>query len=106
MKSGLSRKEAILKIASEKGVEIKPGLHIPPNIGDVLSELKKEIERPELPRSEEAKSKRLYELSLFKYTHISGGGKYILDRTIESHMKQGLSKDEAIYALAEKERLL
>lgn len=43
MQSGLSRKEAVLKIAGEEGVAIIPGLHAPPTMGDALSELKKEM---------------------------------------------------------------
>lgn len=50
MKSGLSRREAIFKIGSEKGLEIKPGLHIPPTIGDALSELRKKMRRAESDR--------------------------------------------------------
>ncbi len=47
MQSGLSRKEAVLKMASEEGLEIKPGLHVPPTMGDALSELKKEMKKAE-----------------------------------------------------------
>ncbi len=45
MKFGLSRKESVLKMASEEGIEVKPGLHIPPTIDDALSELKKEMKK-------------------------------------------------------------
>ncbi|MEM1582591.1 MAG: hypothetical protein QXK89_08805 [Candidatus Bathyarchaeia archaeon] len=42
MLSGLDRKEALLKILSEDGLEITPGLHIPPTLCDILHEIERE----------------------------------------------------------------
>jgi len=43
MKSGLDRKEALLKIMSEDGLEIAPGLHIPLRLDDILHEIEREF---------------------------------------------------------------
>ena len=109
MQSGLSRKDAILKVASEEGIEIKPGLHIPPTMGDALSELKKEMKKVELAKEEikiSEKAGELYEQLLYAYTAVYGGGRQALEREIKSLMEQGFSREEAIYNLAEKERLI
>lgn len=42
MQSGLDRKLALLKILSEDGLEIAPGLHIPPTLNDILGEIERE----------------------------------------------------------------
>lgn len=109
MQSGLSRKEAILKMASEEELEIKPGLHIPPTISDALSELKKEMKKVESAKEEikiSEKAGELYEQLLYAYTAVYGGGRQALEREIKSLMEQGFSREEAIYNLAEKERLI
>jgi len=62
---------------------------------------------PEPMRNQGEPYKRLlYERLLHVYTYILGGGKQALDNTINSLMKQGLSQEEAVYRLAEKERLI
>lgn len=109
MQSGLSRKEAILKIASEEGLEIKLGFHIPPTMDDALYELKKEMKKAEPAKKEikmSEKTGELYEQLLYVYTSIRGGGRQVLENEIKSLMKQGLSREEAIYNLADKERLI
>jgi len=112
MSMGLNRKEAILKLASEQGIEIRPGLHIPPAIEDALAELKEEIKKSELVRIKEEAERiekpiELYENLLYTYRRIYGSGaQSVLDKKIASYVKKGMDKNEAIRTLARKEGLL
>jgi len=52
------------------------------------------------------KPKTLYEQLLYKYANFYGGGRLVLESKIKSLVKQGLSREEAIRKLAEKEKLI
>jgi len=114
VQSGLSWKEAILKMAGEQRVMIKPGWILSPTIEDALSEAKSELRKAkldELARIKEAQAHelepRLYEDLFSTYRKIYGSGaKRVLDRRIESYIKKGLERNEAVVALAGKEGLL
>ncbi len=111
MQRGLSRKDAIIEVLTEKGVEIRPGLHIKPTVEDALSEIKKEQQRAMRKKDlnrEMSDSDRLYGGLLQLYDKILGGsnGKRVLEDKIKKFMKQGLSREEAIKRLAEKEKII
>lgn len=54
----------------------------------------------------EEEARELYDLLLYTYTTIYGHGKRRLELEIESLIEQGLRREEAIYRLAQKERLI
>lgn len=56
MQSGLDRKEALLKILSEDGLEIAPGLHIPPTLNDILGEIERESKNERRKQRETCKN--------------------------------------------------
>jgi len=103
MRSGLTRREAVIQLAIEKGIPLRPGLHVPPTIYDAFSELKREIKK------EMAKAVRVgshgeeYERLIDKYSRIYGRSRYALEHKIEEYMMGGLSREEAIRVLAEEE---
>jgi hypothetical protein len=51
--AGLSRKEAIFRVVSERRIEIRPGLHISPTLDDALQEIKQEMKEAKLAKSKE-----------------------------------------------------
>lgn len=117
MHLGLSRKDAILKMAKEKGIELRPGLHFSPTMDDAYSELQEEMKQAERARRERErhetqfflhkKNEGLYEALVQIYTIKYGdGSRRDLEDNIQSLTKYGLSREEAIYKLAEKERCI
>jgi len=119
VKNGLSRKEAILKIASEGNHEIILGLPFNPTLDDALKAVKRKmgskiIDTLELKRQkqkQEGKLKRqkqeeyimkyasdLYAKYQKKYPHNPLG---VLELHINRKMKRGLIREEAIKELQE-----
>ena len=82
MRSGLTRREAVIQLAIEKGIPLRPGLHIPPTIYDAFSELKREMKK------ETAKAVRMgshgeeYERLIDRYSRIYGRSRYALEHKI------------------------
>ena len=78
---------------------------IMPNIAsNLLKEIEKEAKK--MKAKEPKTPEEFYEKLLYIYTNIYGGGKRVLELKIKSFMKQGLSREESIRKLAEKEKLI
>ena len=91
MKRGLSREEAIKRMARREGllkrVEVGP--------------------RPK-PRVEEKPKPSpdiLYQRLMDLYGRVYGRGRLLLELKLEEYLKEGLSREEAVKKLAEKEGL-
>lgn len=103
--SGLSRKEAIFRIATEMRVEIRPGLHIPPTLDDALQEIRKEMEEAKLPESKELNEPQIkYPEDLLTkyrklYPHNPEG---YLKAHIYWKMKEGKTREQAIKELQDR----
>ncbi len=88
---GLSRDEAICKLALQEGL-IEGYME-----NETISTT------AEAEPTMTAETKELYETALRNYNLVHGGqGKPVLDQEIESLMKQGISREEAIRTLATK----
>jgi len=103
MRSGLTRREAVIQLAIEKGIPLRPGLHIPPTIYDAFSELKREIKKEMAKAVRVGSHEEEYERLIDKYSRIYGRSRYALEHKIEEYMMGGLSREEAIRVLAEEE---
>ena len=92
MKTGLSREEAIKKLAEKEGLlERSEREHI--------LELTEEKPRPELP----PETLHLYQRLIDMYSSVYGRGKPLLEHKIEKYIGKGLNREEAITRLAEEE---
>jgi len=103
MRSGLTRREAVIQLAIEKGIPLRPGLHIPPTIYDAFSELKREIKKETAKAVRTRSHGEEYERLIDKYSRIYGRSRSALEHKIEEYMMGGLSREEAIRILAEEE---
>ena len=92
MKTGLSREEAIKKLAEKEGL-------LERSERERILELTEEKPRPELP----PETLHLYQRLIDMYSSVYGRGKPLLEHKIEEYIGKGLSREEAITRLAEEE---